>query len=306
MKELFGSKNKTALKVGGLYLVFGTLWILVSDKVLHFLIEEERMVEGFQTLKGTLFVLLSAILIFFTVRYETNRREQIQRDLIRMEERTKEEALKAGEEERNRISAELHDGIQQQLAGISLMIERIKDECSEEQLENLKEEVRNCIEEIRCISHSMSSYRLDQKGLKTAMEELSASDAIGRAIPFKLHIGILDEHPFDYFTAMNLYRIVQELLLNVSKHSAAERIELSIQEHEEDRFLFHYRESGPVEKLEESKGLGKRSIQKRIDCLNGETLRWTDRENVRELAFSFYDKQLSQALLSKDKELQIS
>lgn len=308
MKELFGKKNMTALKVGGLYLIFGTLWILVSDKVLHLMVEEDKMVQGAQTLKGTLFVILSSLLIFMTARHETAKRERSERELFHMEKKAKEEAIKAGEEERNRISAELHDGIQQQLAGISIMIERMKDGASGEDLDDLKEEVGNCIEEVRYVSHSLSSFRLEQKGLKKALTDLSVTDANGSPVPFELDIGILDHRSFNYFTAINIYRIAQELLLNVSKHSFAKKVELSIQEHGPDRFLFHYKENAPADKTgKEKMGIGERSIQKRIECLQGETFRDKNLgENERELAFLFCDKDLSPGLASKEKELQMS
>ena len=61
-------------KAAGMYLVFSTLWILSSDKVLHFLVDQEQYLHGFQTLKGLLFVLLSSLLIFGVVRYEVSGR----------------------------------------------------------------------------------------------------------------------------------------------------------------------------------------------------------------------------------------
>lgn len=298
MRELFGYKERTAFKVGGIYLVFGCLWILISDKVLHLMMDEESMIEGIQTLKGITFVLLSAVLIFFTVRHEGWRRLQKEEGLREAEERIKEEVVKASEEERNRISSELHDGIQQQLAGISMMVEHCKENGGKEDLDQLKEKVDQCIQEVRSVSHNISSLQVERKGSKAALEELSSSDQWGGRIHVSWDLDVLDHHRLTYFTAINIYRIAQELLLNASKHSSADRIEISIQRYDQDHLLFRYRENAPHQR--EKSGLGTLSLRKRVESLRGQFISISeDGTDERAFAFTFFDPNLSGSLKSE-------
>lgn len=282
------------------YLIFGCLWILISDKVLYLMTAQDSLIEGGQTLKGVLFVVLSSVLIFFTVRYESRRRFLKERELHKTRNEAKESAFKAEEEERNRISSELHDGIQQELAGISLMVERTKEEKNSQDLEEVKKEVDNCIEEIRSISHDLSSLHLDQKGLVKALDDLYAQNKNSEPVEIRTHTKAIHEPPLSYFAALNIYRISQELLLNVSKHSSTEGVEISVQKQKDGPFLYRFQEDTPCRKGSKGVGIGERTIQKRIDSLDGEILSVAGPEEVdKPFTFSFWDRGTLQEL---DKE----
>lgn len=69
----------SAVKVSVLYLIFGALWILFSDQLLHALTATPDAYRQWQTYKGTAFVLVSAGLIYFLVRRETSQRQREKR-----------------------------------------------------------------------------------------------------------------------------------------------------------------------------------------------------------------------------------
>jgi signal transduction histidine kinase len=289
-----GTDNALPLKAAGAYLIFGTLWILISDKVLHLMLDQEEHLHGVQTLKGILFVLLSALLIFGVIGYEVSRRRKKELELARAHDQIKERAVQASEEERNRISAELHDGIQQELAGISLMIERIKDERGKEDLGQLQKEVQNCVQEVRSISHDLSSFHVEKKGLKAALEGLPAVNRKGERIELDTELELLDREPLSYFSSLNLYRITQELFLNVNKHSSAERVYLGLEKENEGNLIYRFRETPHRKPKEEGLGFGEYSLQKRIDCLDGTVIHNPEEEKGREFAFRFHDHWLSE------------
>jgi len=59
---------KVALKISAIYAVFGLLWILFSDHLLVLLVPDAELLTTIQSIKGSLYVILTALLIFFLVR----------------------------------------------------------------------------------------------------------------------------------------------------------------------------------------------------------------------------------------------
>lgn len=252
---------------------------------------QQSFVEGGQTLKGSLFVILSAVLIFFTLRYESLRRYQKEKELREVRSETKERAFKASEEERDRIASELHDGIQQELAGISLMLERSKEESDSKNLEEIQQAVDNCIEEVRSISHNLSSLHLDQKGLAEALDDLSIRNKDGEQVDIRTRTKAVIEKPLSHFAALNIYRISQELLLNISKHSSTKQADLSIEKQKNGLFIVRFQEETPHRKGSKGIGIGEQTIQKRIESLDGEILSMPGpEEEDSTFTFSFRDR----------------
>lgn len=80
--------NRKALRVAGIYLLFGVLWILVSDRILEmFLAGDVESITIFQTYKGWLFVFLTAVLIYILTRDALKRLLKIRGQLDASEQR---------------------------------------------------------------------------------------------------------------------------------------------------------------------------------------------------------------------------
>ncbi len=271
-------------------MIFGCLWILVSDKVLHLMTDKESILEGGQTLKGTLFVILSAILIYATIRYQSRRLYRKEKEVNELRSEAKERAFKASEEERNRIASELHDGIQQELAGISMMLEKAKNEGEQKELQEVQNALDQCIHETRNISHNLSSIHLDQKGLSGALVDLNIKNKADRPVDIRVHTEELHEASLSYFTALNLYRISQELLLNVSKHSLTQGVEISIQKERNGVLVYRFQEDTPHREGSNELGIGQQTILKRIESLEGKILSPLDTDQKEKpFIFSFMD-----------------
>ncbi len=136
------------------------------------------------------------------------------------------EITKAQEEERKRIARELHDETAQALAALSLDIEvisRARDQLSEEtmqKVEQLRAKIGTILEGVRRFSHELRPPVLDQVGLVPALEMLSEElDKEG-----KIHARIEvtgSERRLSSEAELVLFRIAQEALRNVRKHSQA-------------------------------------------------------------------------------------
>lgn len=73
------------LRIAVLYALFGGLWILLSDRLLELLITDVAQLSAVQTYKGWIFVVLSAVYIYFLLRRELLQREAAQRKILQLQ-----------------------------------------------------------------------------------------------------------------------------------------------------------------------------------------------------------------------------
>ena len=140
-------------------------------------------------------------------------------------------ALAATEEERKRIARELHDGIAQSLAAlrIRLRVARLVPDESErwKLLEQVSSEMGEAMEELRRIARGLRPPALDMLGLGPAIEShaRNIADATGMAMDLRLEdIG----HRLAPEVELALYRVIQEALSNVARHSGADTFRLQL------------------------------------------------------------------------------
>ena len=143
--------------------------------------------------------------------------------------------IESQESERKRIAAELHDSLGQNLLVIKnralLQAMTLSDGPSRSQFNTFSDAVSQTLEEVRAISHDLRPPHLDQLGLHTALVAMIERVAACSTIRFTLEIGELNGvlPPGDEIT---LYRIVQESLNNILKHSGATETTIKIAAHD--------------------------------------------------------------------------
>ena len=147
-------------------------------------------------------------------------------------------AVRAAENERQRIARELHDDTAQRLAGLMLMLkvagttEDAKER--EERIDRVREEIGAAADAVRRIARGLRPPVLDEVGLTVALESLVRS--LGQT--HGLEIDLAMERPVKRLGAdseLAMYRIVQEALSNAIRHSGASRVAVSL--HAEDHIL---------------------------------------------------------------------
>jgi signal transduction histidine kinase len=138
------------------------------------------------------------------------------------------------ENERRRIAAELHDSLGQRLIIINnlvLFLLRPKKARSEEDqmqtLEEIKTEASQAIEETRAISYALRPFQLDRLGLSKAIQALTKTVARASEIEITTRVDNIDD-AFDDDVRINFYRIVQEALNNIVKHSGATHASVTV------------------------------------------------------------------------------
>jgi signal transduction histidine kinase len=129
------------------------------------------------------------------------------------------------EEERRRIAVNLHDSLGQTLLVIKnhaiLAIQRpLEEEGLRHRLDEISGVTSQAIEEVRRITHGLRPYQLDRLGLTQAIRASVSRAAENSSILFASRVEGIDGL-FDKDAEIHVYRIVQEAITNVVKHSAA-------------------------------------------------------------------------------------
>jgi signal transduction histidine kinase len=184
--------------------------------------------------------------------------------------------IKAQEEERSRVASELHDDFGQRLAllGCELQITGetfpTSPDTLKQKLRELRQSVSELGDDLHTISHRLHSSALKSLGLVPALKALCREFGAKQGIE-------VDFTPEDIprsvrpDIALCLYRIAQEGLQNVKKHSGTQRAQLSVR-HRGDRLFLSLCDAGigfDADKLGKP-GLGILSMQGRARLLGGE------------------------------------
>lgn len=170
--------------------------------------------------------------------------------------------------ERNRFAVELHDNIQQQLAGIHIFLKHYKEdpENNAEVLDDIDRMLGDSISDVRNLSHDLSSLADGKIDLIQKVDDLLLKTERFSGIDFDFSHGLQREIP--KFYAVNLYRIIQELVLNTVKHSGAKSSKVSLTESGEQLILI-YADDGKGASGADNDGIGMLNIRYRISSLSG-------------------------------------
>lgn len=191
------------------------------------------------------------------------------------EERTKKvSSLIDGQEmERQRLSRDLHDSLGQSVLAVKIKLEQAKSSSMKKNEQIIDETLgllRNTIHEIRSISTDLMPPVLEafgiEQGLKTLCKDTTANTGI--LIDFEC-----DRIPavLDRKLQIYLYRIAQEAINNISKHSGAEAATIKISCDQNTLFLnIADNGAGFDAGRNDIKGHGIMNIRQRVELLNGE------------------------------------
>lgn len=150
----------------------------------------------------------------------------------RAQEAFSQQLINSQERERQRIAAELHDSLGQHLLIIKnsalLGINALNGHSQgKEQLNDISETASQAIDEVREISYNLRPYQLDDLGLTKAIEYIIRKVASSSEIRFSSEMDRID-NMFSPEAEINIYRVVQESLNNIVKHSRARNAKISI------------------------------------------------------------------------------
>ncbi len=179
------------------------------------------------------------------------------------------------EEDRSRISMDLHDDIGQSLSMLKSKIASVKTESGEDE-KILESGLSRVIEQTREISRSLYPSYLEKIGLVRSVASLSENvqSSTGIECSFEITDKVED---LSLNVKTHLYRILQECTNNTIKHSGATALKISIIE-KNGEFTMIYQDNGSGFGSKQQKGLGILSMKERAKIING-TVSFDDKGN---------------------------
>ncbi len=238
-----------------------------------------------KALTGALIGLLAiAVLAFLAYRNKqrlAQRNEELQNQKIRALENEKQltatqAVLQGQDEERTRLAKDLHDGLGGMLSGIKFSFGHMKENLvmtqdTQQAFERSMDMLDTSIKELRRVAHNMMPESLVKFGLDASLDDLCRYLNRPGVVRVSYQSMGLKEAQADKGMAVNVYRIVQELVNNALKHAAPSQILVQIAVHDL-HFAITVEDNGrgfDVTALKDADGIGWSNIRNRIDYLNG-------------------------------------
>lgn len=255
---------------------------LAEEKEKSALLEKDKISAELESVnrRNWIVVLFALIivgsLLFLTIVQRNKRKAQSEKDAAIIEERDKGAlaVFAAQEEERKRISKDLHDGVGQQLSGLKMAFQKLANDAKDldpemaTQTQKLSTILSESADEVRSISHQMMPKALIELGLIHALEDmLKKSLGINRINYEFEHFGIVER--LEEKIEISVYRVAQELINNIVKHSESTHVSLQLFKNG-GKLVFIVEDNGKGIKNTEGSGHGLLNMKSRINSLNGE------------------------------------
>ena len=219
-------------------------------------------------------VLLGSMLAYAQYRkYQWRQEAKTQAQILRQQDLAAKAVMEAEEAERRRIATDLHDGVGQTMSAAMMNLSAYEHRAnfpSEEERASFSKIISlvdaGC-KEVRAVSHNMMPNALLNNSLDAAIREfIDKIDAHSLKVHFYSE-GFKEN--FDANTETVLYRIIQECVNNVIKHSRADTLDISlIKEHAEITATIEDNGKG-FDMKQYHEGIGLKNIRTRIEYLKG-------------------------------------
>jgi two-component system sensor histidine kinase DegS len=190
--------------------------------------------------------------------------------------------IKAQEEERSRVAREIHDGPAQVMSNVVLkaeICEKLIDvdlEKARAELNNLKKAIRDSLMDVRRIIYDLRPMSLEDLGLIPTLQKYVEKFSSETGIDVKFYCTGADKAVNDKNINLTIFRVVQESLNNIRKHSNANIADVRV-EFTPENIAVRISDKGKgfdtnllkVEKDDNSGGFGIFSMRERIELMNG-------------------------------------
>lgn len=197
-------------------------------------------------------------------------------EMARQKDMRSRSVIEAEEKERIRIASDLHDGVGQLLSAAKLNLSslesQIKIETPEQEMafKNALSLVDDSVKEVRAVSHNMMPNTLLKLGLASAVKEFVTKIQGTPNLKINLEIVGLNGR-LEQEKETVLYRVIQEVVANIIRHSKASELTLQIIRHEKELSIL-IEDNGvgfDTSRINDFEGIGLKNIISRIEFING-------------------------------------
>jgi two-component system, NarL family, sensor histidine kinase DegS len=189
--------------------------------------------------------------------------------------------IKAKEEERQRLARDMHDGPAQSMSNVVMKAELcekligVDKERASAEIKKLKGNVKDCLNDVRKIIFNLRPVLLEQQGLIEAVKRHIDSFCIETGIQLSFRSsGVYND--IDHLISLAIFRIIQEAVSNIAKHSGAQTAAVSL-DFTDSTLALHIYDNGVGFEPGDHKGtkdpltggFGLMSMKERVELLNG-------------------------------------
>lgn len=211
-------------------------------------------------------IIIGIIIIYFVVSIIMQQRKNLE-----LHKRNILTEITALEKERARIAADLHDELGPLLSAVKMKINSFELADEEDQVEIAKtnQHIDSMIKRVREISFDLMPSALIRKGLLVAVREFV--DYVMKSNALQIAVQAPERLDLPEQKAVNLYRIIQEVIHNTVKHAHATRLAIELRT-EKNKLVLKTQDNGTgfnPDALGENTGLGLRSLLSRTEIMNG-------------------------------------
>lgn len=233
--------------------------------------EKEKRYSQLIILVGSLtFAVVVFILLYYRSKFK--QKAMMEKEINSQQKLRFKAVMDAEEKERRRIAQELHDGLGQLLSTVKLNIsatENLIDEVHKTPFNNSLSLIDTACDEVRTISHNLMPGVLIRLGLLSSLRELVRKINASKQLTINFDANF--DARIDELTEVAIYRIVQEVLNNIIKHSQAKNVSLALKKNGAD-FFMQIIDDGigfDTSLIVKSEGVGWKNIYSRSAMLNG-------------------------------------
>jgi signal transduction histidine kinase len=208
-------------------------------------------------------LILIIIIVILFINHRKNKIEKVLR------EKFSAQLIQTQENERQRISKELHDSVGQNILFIKNQIHKFLQDGNP----TLSKSVDSVLEEVRSISKDLYPNQLEQYGLLSAVDALCEKVKESTNVFISADLQLPDEKLISKETKINCYRIIQECISNTLKHAAASAIRIT-SEFTEGKIQLIIQDNGKgfeqhILSIKAQESFGMLNIQERVRILKG-------------------------------------
>jgi two-component system NarL family sensor kinase len=237
--------------------------LLLSQNKVHVLEIENQKTQRNILIIVFVFLLFTGFVVYTRFRLKARNKILEEKNLRNIA------VIKGQEEEKIKLSKELHDGVGPLLSLIKLNASSIQTtEENKKVLEDIKGLASEGMKEVRNISHALMPSVLEKSGLKAALDEFFAQVEQGSKIKLNFIYNVNRE--LGQNVQLNLYRIVQEAINNSLRYANAKNISVEVKDVGQKTEL-SIKDDGSgfiLENIKEGNGLT--NMRSRVDLINGE------------------------------------
>lgn len=248
-------------------------------------LREKVLKQEADSLKIALALIAGLACLVIILLQQRHKRRNAERELLRMRQEKELESARSYieglEEECRHFAKELHDGTANDLLALEMKARTEKQASMAEAIKQVRENVRSISHELMppefeslSLNEILSQYArslTENTGVRVSYNESSSSPTPPDALPQR--------------TAREVYRIVQEITMNVIKHTDASSIGIRLSRHTDGNILLQITDNGhpiyPNRPQTEEKGIGLRTISDRAKAIRATIENQTDEKENR-------------------------